>query len=187
MKTNGFFYTKGVDIHNPKSMFMFLFNHFKYYTLNSWNGLKSIANKVKLYDLQLGELRSKAGELLFDETDKSGLCTVLIDMIDDWEADHPNFRVYFNGRSDGYLVLANKDNFKSIFSEELDDYMFGFDGNAEMAYEEFKAFLHDYGWRVEDMYQELRSTVLIVREFDELCDEMRNALISITENYEEER
>ena len=47
------FYKKGVDISNTKSMYNFLKNHEKYDTLNSWNGLKSIANNVKVYNLKL--------------------------------------------------------------------------------------------------------------------------------------
>ena len=47
------FYQKGVDISNTKSMFNFLNNHFTYDTMNSWNGLKSIANNVKVYNLNL--------------------------------------------------------------------------------------------------------------------------------------
>jgi len=47
------FYKKGVDITNDRQMFYFIKNHFTYYTMNSWNGLQSIANNVKLHRLQL--------------------------------------------------------------------------------------------------------------------------------------
>ena len=47
------FYKTGVDITNDKQMFNFLKNHFEYYTCNSWNGLRSVANNVKLYNLDL--------------------------------------------------------------------------------------------------------------------------------------
>ena len=45
------FYKTGIDITNDKQMFNFLKNHFEYWTMNSWNRLSSVANKVKLYDL----------------------------------------------------------------------------------------------------------------------------------------
>ena len=48
-----YFYKKGIDITNDKQMFNFLKDHFTYYTMNSWNGLNSIANNVKVYKLQL--------------------------------------------------------------------------------------------------------------------------------------
>ena len=42
------FYKKGIDITNAKQMFEFLKGHYMYDTMNSWNGLKSIANNVKI-------------------------------------------------------------------------------------------------------------------------------------------
>ena len=47
------FQKTGVDICSAKSMFNFINEHYQYYTLNSWNNLKSIANNVKLYNLEL--------------------------------------------------------------------------------------------------------------------------------------
>ena len=47
------FYKKGIDITNAKQMFKFLRGHYMYDTMNSWNGLKSIANNVKIYNLKL--------------------------------------------------------------------------------------------------------------------------------------
>ena len=47
------FYKTGVDITKEKSMWHFLKNHFTYSTMNSWNGMKSIAHNVKLYNLKL--------------------------------------------------------------------------------------------------------------------------------------
>ena len=46
------FYKK-VNKNNCKDMYNFIKNHFTYYTLNSWNGLCSIANNVKIYNLDI--------------------------------------------------------------------------------------------------------------------------------------
>ncbi len=48
---NFFNQTKGIRTLNDK--FNYVKNHYKYYTLNSWNGLCSIANNVKIYNLGL--------------------------------------------------------------------------------------------------------------------------------------
>ena len=54
------FYKKGLDISNTKEMFEFLKGHFTYDTMNTPSGLKSIANNVKIYNLNLD------GVYLFD-------------------------------------------------------------------------------------------------------------------------
>ena len=66
MKTK-LFQKAGVDICNPKSMFEFINNHFTYYTLNSWNGLQSIANNMKLYNLGLEGDWTTVLDYLYDE------------------------------------------------------------------------------------------------------------------------
>ena len=44
-------YYKSVDLNNNKACFDFLTNHFEYDTMNSWNGCRSIANNVKVYNI----------------------------------------------------------------------------------------------------------------------------------------
>ena len=46
-------FVKKVNRNNDKEMFEFLKEHFTYNTMNSWNGLESIANNVKVYNLGL--------------------------------------------------------------------------------------------------------------------------------------
>ena len=44
------FYEK-VDLRSRKDMVDFLENHFRYFTMNSWNRSTSFANNMKLYNL----------------------------------------------------------------------------------------------------------------------------------------
>ena len=149
------FYQKGIDITNAKQMFNFLKDHYQYYTMNSWNGIKSIANNVKVYNLKLSGNCYNALTFLQDDD----YFTVNM-MISDWEADHPNYRVGFNGRSGGYLVLYNDGNSKSILPCIIED----FD-----SYEDFKSW-----YRVKDYMYDLREYTKLVQDFDKLCDQLRD-------------
>lgn len=157
------FYKKGIDITNAKQMFNFLKNHFQYYTMSSWNKVKSIANNVKLYNLDLDGDWSKALQYL-QETDYFEIDQ----MLEDWEADHPNYVVGFNGHSGGYLVLCNKNNTNNI----LPDTITNFD-----TYEEFKEYLKEYWGGVKYYLENLRHYTKVVQDFDKLCDSIR-ALIN---------
>lgn len=159
LKVNNFFYKKGIDITNAKSMFNFINEHFRYYTLNSWNGLMSIANNVKIYKLGL---RGDYWEALkFLEAEQYYTVNQLIKI---WEKENPNYRVGFNGRSGGYLVLYNNNDNRSIVPEALEGYS---------NYEDWKADLKNYGYRVKDFMDELVSTTKIIQSFDKLCDAIR--------------
>ena len=171
MKTK-LFQKAGVDICNPKSMFEFINNHFTYYTLNSWNGLQSIANNMKLYNLGLEGDWTTVLDYLYDEEDIGGIGFQIRDLVDEWEANHPGYSLGWNGRSGGYLVIYNHDrrngtvNFRNILPEDLT----GFDN-----YEEFKETIKDYyGWNVKDMVPELREYTQLIRDFDKLCEDLRD-------------
>lgn len=154
------FYQKGLDISNTKEMFEFLKNHFQYHTMNSWNGLKSIANNVKIYNLNLdGDHWNALRYLEDDEYFNVNM------MIEDWEAEHPGYSVGFNGRSGGYLVLYNKNNNGNILPDIITD---------SDDYEEFKQVCIDWYGGVKYYKQELRDYVELVRDFDKLCDEIRS-------------
>ena len=153
------FYTYNIDITNDKQMFNFLKDHYKYYTGNSWNRTRSIANNVKLYNLDLeGDWTVALSHL------ESGDYDIIDFMIKDWEADHPGYSVGFNGRSGGYLVLYNRAGSRSILPETL-DYTY---------YEDYKADMRDYYGSVKANRDELRFYVKLVRDFDKLCDELRD-------------
>ena len=158
------FYEPNVDIASTKSMWTFLHNHYKYYTMNSWNRQKSIAHNVKLYNLKLDGDWTVAMRYLQDEADCGCLQMYIEDEIRAFEEEHRWYKVGFNGRSGGYLVLYNIDNYISVLPDCLD-----YD-----TYEDFKTEAHCDGYRVTEFNRELREAVEIVREFDKLCDRLRD-------------
>ena len=156
------FYKKGLDISNTKQMFEFLKNHYQYHTMNSWNRLKSIANNVKLYNLELEGDWDNALSFLYDEG--SDLVYLINDTIEIWESEHEGYSVGFNGRSGGYLVLYNKNNNVNILPDYITDY----------DYEEFKDYCKDYYGGVKHCKNDLKFYTELVRDFDKLCDELRD-------------
>lgn len=152
------FYKTNIDITNDKQMFNFIVNHFTYYTMNSWNRARSIANNVKLYNLGLSGDWCTALNLL-----ESDNYFTINSMIGDWEADHPGYKVGFNGRSGGYLVLYNRAG-GSVIPDTLD----------YESYEDYKADMRDYYGSVKANRDELVEFVKLVRDFDKLCDELRD-------------
>ena len=160
-----------VDICSAKSMHDFLRNHFTYYTMNSWNGLKSIANNVKVYNLNLEGDQWKALERL-EITDYS----VVNDLIDSWENDHPEVKIGFNGRSGGYIVLYRDEGFSDVLPECIADY----------DYEDFKRYCRDYYGSVKNYMSELRYYTQLVRDFDELCDDIRDYVNELSKIPDEE-
>jgi hypothetical protein len=154
------FYKKGLDIANTKEMFEFLKNHFEYYTMNSWNGLSSIANNVKVHRLGLeGDCWTALSLLQADDYFNVNM------MIEDWEADHPCCSVGFNGRSGGYLVLYRKNGNGHVLPDMVTDYD---------SYEDFKEACKEYYGGVKYYKNELRDCVELVRDFDRLCDDIRS-------------
>lgn len=151
------FYKTGIDITNDKQMFNFIVEHFTYYTMNSWNRTRSIANNVKLYNLDLSGDWSVALNLL-----ESDNYFTINSMIGDWESEHPGYSVGFNGRSGGYLVLYNGA-CGSVIPDTLD----------YESYEDYKADMRDYYGSVKANRDELVRVVELVRDFDKLCDELR--------------
>ena len=160
------FYTYGVDIANTKSMWEFLHNHYTYSTMNSWNRLSSIANNVKLYNLNLEGDWANVIKYLTDAGDCGGLQDIIDGELRAFDEKwYPNYRVGFNGRSNGYLVLYNGDNNRSVLPECVDNYD---------TYADFKADCKDYSERVSDHDYLLRQVVEVVRDFDKLCDTLRD-------------
>lgn len=159
------FYQK-VNKNSNKDMFEFLKDHFEYPTLNSWNNLYSIANNVKIYKLGLDW--DILDILQVDNYFTINTC------IEDWELDHPGYKVGFNGRSGGYLVLYNDNNNCSV----LDYYV---DSNDN--YEDFKEDIQNNYGGLKWYKEELIRQVELVQEFDKLCDDLLEECKYMLENY----
>ena len=162
------FYKTNVDIASTKSMWNFLKEHFTYNTLNSWNRQTSIANNVKLYNLNLDGDWSVVIRYLVDVDDCGGLQDLIDGEIQAFNEEHyPNYRAGFNGRSNGYLVLYNMDDNTSVLPPCVTTYG---------TYEDFKEDVKEgwNGYRVSDFNHELRDAVELVRDFDRLCDKLRD-------------
>ena len=174
------FYVKGIDITNDKQMFNFLKDHYQYYTMNSWNGLKSIANNVKLHKLNLEGDWTNVIKYLTDVGDCGGLQDMIDGEIMAFNEEHyPEFRVGFNGRSNGYLVLYSASSGNSVLPYCVDAYD---------TYEDFKADCKDYGERVSDYNYLLRQIVEVVRDFDRLCDNLRDIVNGYSmRNFDEDK
>ena len=158
------FYIKGIDITNDKQMFEFINNHFRYYTANSWNRGRSIAHNVKIYNLGLSGDHWTALTFLQDDD-----YFVVNMMIEDWETEHRGYKVGFNGRSGGYLVLYNAAGGSAI-PDTLD-----YDN-----YEDYKADMRDYYGSVKANRNELRDFVKVVQDIASLCDEIRDYVDDLT-------
>lgn len=153
-------YYVDVDKTNAKEMFDFLNKHFTYPTLNSWNNLYSIANNVKIYNLQLEGDKWLALGIVENEE-----YTGVNDIIYDWEADHKGYKVGFNGRSGGYLVMYNENNNCNVVPNWIADCS---------DYEEFEETCKDYYDSVKGAINDLKFYVELVQSFDMLCDEIRD-------------
>ena len=156
------FYKK-VNYNNNKECFDFLVKHFTYDTMNSWNGLRSIANNVKVYNLPVDN-----GEALqaLEEDDWFSINQTCRD----WEDVHPGYKVGFNGRSGGYLVLYSAYNNCHVF-QNIDTSPCRYDD-----YEEWKADIREYWGSLKAYHSQLVDQVKIVQEFDKLCDDLIDVL-----------
>lgn len=154
------FYKTGVDITNDKQMFNFLKKHFEYWTMNSWNRYTSIANNVKLYNLNLSGDWGVALSLL-----EAGEYDTISMLIMDWERQHRGYEVRFNGRNGGYLVLTYNGMNRHILPDEVVD---------NDTYEDYKNYCRDYIGSVKTNRKVLVDYTKLVQDFDKLCDELRD-------------
>lgn len=153
------FYKGSINKNNGKALWSFLTEHEWYFTMSSWNGLQSIANNVKIYNLGLEGNEWLALGLLRED----GYCT-LNNMIYEWENNHPDYEVFFNGKSGGYLVLKSKKNNDNVLPIWITN---------NDTYEEFKISCKDYYGSLKEALPSLLKYVELVQDFDKLCDEIR--------------
>jgi len=158
VKTDRFFY-KEVDLRSRKDMIDYLRNHPRYHTMNSWNNSTSYANNVKIYRIVPTQLLDRAYDLL-DQEEVFDHISVLLD---EWaEKQHYKWKVGFNGRSGGYLVLYQGEPGNVVYP-----------GRSTDMGETFES------WDMES----LRERVKLIQSFDELCDNVRSLFLYYCENY----
>lgn len=161
---------KSVDKHNNKEMFNFLHDHYEYDTMNSWNGLKSIANNVKLYNLHLRNDWTDALKAL--EEDEYFRVN---EMLKDFEEVN-GVRVEFNGSSGGHLVMYSRYNNGHILGDD-------FNPCSYYSYEDFKLDVQDTYGSLKNFSHTLKERVELVQAFDKLCDELVKLVDIITDEY----
>ena len=105
-----------------RQKFDYIHNHFYYYTMNSWNETKSLANNVKIYNLPLAkEQKDKFFELYCNENLIDEIYFHINTILEDFALEN-EFEIAFNGRSGGYLVAYNKNNNSNVIDEDLIDF-----------------------------------------------------------------
>ena len=93
-----------VDLRSRESMMAYLKNHFRYSTMNSWNGSSSYAHNVKLTKFVPHDLMNDAFDLL--SADRADYRDEIEDVFTDFAMEHDyRYQLGFNGRSRGYIVL----------------------------------------------------------------------------------
>jgi hypothetical protein len=86
-----------------EEMIAFLRGHFRYYTMNSWNRVKSYARNVKIHNLDLTkEQRAQAYDIIYAE---DAFVEINERMRAFSEQHGYSYQAAFNGRSGGYIVL----------------------------------------------------------------------------------
>ena len=118
------FFHKEINKQSRKEMAFYIKNHFTYDRLSSWNHWKGYANNVKIYNLGLTkEQEHKAYEMLLDcEVDASEFWESICDSMEYFK-DLTGQSMYFNGRSDGYIVtdidVVDYEDLKTMSKTEL--------------------------------------------------------------------
>jgi hypothetical protein len=197
---------KQVDRRSREAMTAFLKNHKRYYTGNSWNLSTSYANCVKVHRLNLPrDIVEKASEIVWEGLHQNYLNWIL----EDYAREHDyRWQVGSNGRSRGYLVLYQGEkcyknahtarcNFcgkRTWHKKEIP--CTGCEGGTLKVLATPLPQIKVYPGRGTDegtnfnaeewTMDDLRERVALVQGFDTLCDNMREAFISLCRDHEVE-
>lgn len=104
-------------LRSVKAMREFLTNHFRYNTMNSWNGSTSFAANIKVHRLDWG---GKVPDNAYDFTDPylgayRGIDHIIREFTDKMNG---RFTMGFNGKSGGYIVLYQSERKDSGYKSE---------------------------------------------------------------------
>lgn len=165
LKNPNFFNKDGWDESKPlpsvnkiKSYLMF---HNRYWTGSCWNGSRSYAHNVKLYNLGIAS-EGIDDDRVYDflSADHPEYDLEVEDLIHDFEiATNREYTAAFNGRSGGYLVLYNKEYPYRGIDDDRDE-------------------LEELDCSDPDVCKELIERFKLVKRFDALADQIRALLFS---------
>lgn len=194
------FFQQKVDRRSRKEMIKFLTEHYRYNTMNSWNGSTSYANKVKLWDLNLpSDIKDDAWNFIYaDYSDFYGF--TIPDLIALFR-EETGYDVGFNGRSNGYLVmyeceraldehksycpLCGQKNFQEATETNKKCGRCGKESRINYIRPLYRWVIYpgrSIGTDDPEEYEDwtmdqLKREVALVQRFDELCDDIRDAFI----------
>lgn len=170
-KKEGKVFFTGLKEKTLEQKFQYIKNHYVYNVMNSWNRLQSIANNIKIYNLELtNEQIDKFFELI--SIDEELLYANLQFSIEDFE-DITNTNIFFNGRSNGYLVIVPK---FDQYNKRMNILDLFFDDNI-YDYETLREFKKDsldvsYGKTNADINENLEQCYYLLKSFDLLREEL---------------
>lgn len=154
------FYKK-VNMKNTKSMFNFINKHCKYWTTYPWTIVKTIANKIKEFELDT--------EKDISSIDIESLQTDINSKIKQFQENQPGYSVFVD---EGYLLLCGNTLDKTLFANRrtvLPSCYLNFDN-----YDEWKNNIESNGKKIEDYFYELKYLTMLISDFDLLCDDIRD-------------
>lgn len=148
---------KDVNCNSRETMLDFIRSHERYYTMDSCNGIRSIANNVKIYNLELPEdVSDKAYDVCYSNYNE--FCDVIIqDFFEDFYSQ-TGYAIAFNGITFGHLVMYNTEKTKSGYNMLVTE-CFNPDTMKDQSNED------------------IAEAVRIIQQFDKTCDDIREAFI----------
>lgn len=192
-----------VDMRSRRQMINFLQNHFRYYTLNSWNRSQSYACNLKIYNLGLD---SDITDKLYEMIQAEDFYDEIRELLSGFGADHNYYwQAGMNGRNGGYLVLyqgefklseyrsycniCGQKNYRSV--TETGNICGRCGNHSRVDYTTPPKQISIYSGRGTDDGEDFRDwsiadikeRVKLVQEFDKLADAIVQRSIAIAKNY----
>lgn len=184
-------FEREIDLENKNEMVSFLKNHFRYFTMNSWNRCSSYANNMKIYNLGLPEATK---DKLYDMLDVEDVQFRLGDLIYDFAVERGyQWQAGWNGRSGGYLVLypggrkkldykscctsCGQLNYKTVEESGCRCGHCGKDTRVDLTFPVYQSFTTGKSVDDDEDFEEwdldeLQERVKLVMDFDRLCDDI---------------
>lgn len=170
---------KEIDKNNKDQMIDYLVNHFRYYTMNSWNQAKSYANNVKIYNLDLTDSeRDKFMEIYNDEDLSPAITDIISTHINEFQTK-TGYSAELNGRSYGYMVLYDT---KLDLQTRQIIVTPGQSIDTPLTREDIEGYKDDYS--EEDVMSWLRDRTTLVQQFDMMCDDILTDIKNLMDEYD---